>query len=180
VALDVAVSDVSAGEAESEFVRFFRSYRSKAFHYALQTLGNVDDALDVTQEAFLRLHRHWRRRDPARPFAPWLYSIVRNLAIDLLRKRAARRECNHEDGPPLLASPAASPEVAARRSELAARLWREIRRLPEPQREALLLRDWHGLSYAEIADITGSTVAAVNSRIHDARVRLRERLRRYL
>ncbi len=180
VTVDVAVSDLSAGEAESEFVRFFRDYRSKAFHYALQTVGNVDDALDVTQEAFLRLHRHWRRRDPSRPFGPWLYSIVRNLAIDLLRKRATRRECNQEDAPPLLAPAAASPEAAAGRKELAERLWREIGRLPEPQREALLLRDWHGLSYAEIAEITGSTVAAVNSRIHDARVRLRDRLRRYL
>jgi RNA polymerase sigma-70 factor (ECF subfamily) len=74
----------------------------------------------------------------------------------------------------------ASPELAARRGELSGRLWREIRGLPEVQREALLLRDWHGLSYKQIADITGTNVTTVNSRLHDARTRLRERLRRYL
>jgi RNA polymerase sigma-70 factor (ECF subfamily) len=48
------------------------------------------------------------------------------------------------------------------------------------QRETLLLRDWHGFSYSEIAEATGTNVTTVNSRLHDARIRLRERLRRYL
>jgi len=180
VAVQAAVAEVSAADTESDLIDLFRQYKLKAFHYALQTVGNVDDAMDVTQEAFLRLHRHWGRRDRSRPFAPWLYSIVRNLAIDLLRKRATRRECSAADAAPLPAPAAADPELAAGKSELSERLWREIQRLPQPQREALLLRDWHGLSYAEIAEATGTTVTTVNSRIHDARVRLRERLRRYL
>jgi RNA polymerase sigma-70 factor (ECF subfamily) len=135
--------------------------------------------MDVTQEAFLRLHRHWGRRDRSRPFAPWLYSVVRNLAIDLLRKRSTRKECDLEAVAPWPSS-TASPETETFRQECSAALWREIQRLPDIQREALLLRDWHGLSYSEIAATTGATVTTVNSRIHDARVRLRERLRRYL
>ncbi len=179
-AMDTAIAEVKViAESEDDFVELFRLYRLKAFHYALQTLGNADDAMDVTQEAFLRLHRHWRRRDPSRPFAPWLYSVVRNLAIDLMRKRATRKESDLEAAAPSV-SPAPTPEAEASRSELRQTLWREIERLPDVQREALLLRDWHGLSYGEIAVATSTTVTTVNSRIHDARLRLRERLRRYL
>lgn len=177
-AIEAAVAQVSRVEQEAEFTELFAQYRLRAYHYALQMLGNPDDALEVTQEAFLRLHRHWRRRDPSRPFAPWMYSVVRNLAIDLLRKRASRRECEIEAAPE--ASPVASPEQDSERRQLSERLWREIERLPEAQREVLLLRDWHGLSYAEIAEATGASVTTVNSRLHDARSRLRERLRRYL
>ena len=177
-AIDTAVVEVSVSEQEGEFVELFHQYKLRAFHYALQTVGNREDAMDLTQEAFLRLHRHWHRRDRSRPFAPWLYSVVRNLAIDLLRKRSTRKESELEVAPE--ASSVPNPETQARHGELNERLWREIQRLPDVQREALLLRDWHGLSYAEIAEATGASVTAINSRLHDARVRLRERLRRYM
>lgn len=49
-----------------EFTALVKQYRVRAFHFALQMVGNSEDAMDVTQEAFLRLHRHWNRRDPAR------------------------------------------------------------------------------------------------------------------
>ena len=178
-ATQTAVVEVSAVEQETEFVELFRQYKLKAYHYALQTVGNPEDAMDITQEAFLRLHRHWARRDSSRPFAPWLYSVVRNLSIDLFRRRSTRKECDMEGAAPE-PSPLPNPEIRTRQRELNERLWREIDRLPEVQREALLLRDWHGLSYAEIAEATGSSVTTINSRLHDARVRLRERLRRYL
>lgn len=178
-ALDTAVSDVTVAEPAGEFLQLFEQYRMKAFHYALQTVGNREDAMDVTQEAFLRLHRHWGRRDSGRPFAPWMYSVVRNLAIDLLRKRAVRKESGLEGLTPM-PHDSASPERAASQGELSTHLWREIRNLTDVQREVLLLRDWHGLSYKEIAEITGTSVTTVNSRLHDARTRLRDRLRRYL
>jgi len=173
------VTEAAVAQHETEFIHLFRDYRTKAYHYALQILGNSEDAMDVTQDAFLRLHRHWRRRDPDRPFGPWLYSVVRNLSVDVLRKRSVRKETALDAMFPT-PSPAAGPETAARNAELRESLWREIRRLPDVQREALLLRDWHGLCYAEIAEATGSNATTVNSRLHDARTRLRERLRRYL
>jgi len=178
-ATQVAVAEGSVAGSECDFVGFFRQYKAKAFHYALQLVGNREDAMDVTQEAFLRIHRHWKRRDVSRPFAPWLYSVVRNLAIDVLRRRGTRKECCIEAAAPK-PSPAPDPEIQTRRTEISVRLWREIQRLPDVQREALLLRDWHGLSYSEIAEATGVNVTTINSRLHDARVRLRDRLRRYL
>ena len=177
-AIQTMVVDANVAGQDVEFIELFHEYKLKAFHFALQTLGNREDAMDVTQEAFLRLQRHWSRRDRSRPFAPWLYSVVRNLAIDVLRKRSSHKECEIEAAPE--AAPIPTPELDVQRRELSRRLWTEIQRLPEVQREALLLRDWHGLSYAEIAQSTGTNVTTVNSRLHDARARLRERLRRYL
>ena len=179
-AVQTAVVEVSVAEQESEFVELFHQYKLRAFHYALQTVGNREDAMYLTQEAFLRLHRHWHRRDRSKPFAPWMYSVVRNLAIDLLRKRSTRKETDVETETEPEVSPLANPEIQAQNSQLSENLWREIQRLPPVQREALLLRDWHGLSYAEIAAAAGTNITTINSRLHDARVRLRERLRRYM
>jgi RNA polymerase sigma-70 factor, ECF subfamily len=80
----------------------------------------------------------------------------------------------------LLESGEPDPESAAARNELTARVWEAIRRLPIDQREALLLRDWHGLSYAEIAEAVGASAGTVSSRIHDARTTLRKRIGRRL
>jgi RNA polymerase sigma-70 factor, ECF subfamily len=162
----------------AEFEEFFNQYRLRAFSFALQMAGNREDAMDLTQEAFLRLHRQWGRGDPPQPPAPWFYKVLRNLAIDLLRKRAAGRECCLDDL--VLKSGQPDPEAAAARNELAAKVWDAIRRLPLDQREALLLRDWHGLSYADIAETVGTNVGTVSSRIHDARTALRKQIGRRL
>lgn len=155
-----------------------REYRVRAYHFALQLLGNSEDALDVTQEAFLRLHRHWHRRDRSRPITPWLYSILRNLAIDQIRKRGSRRENPIEDAP--RESPRPGPETLAERSEVKTMVWEAINQLPETYKEVVILRDLHGLTYAEIAEALGVPTTTVNSRLHDAREALRRKLERYV
>jgi len=167
-----------ADSGEGEISDIFRSYNLRVFHYTLQLVGNREDALDLTQETFLRLHRHWNRRDPARPVVAWLYAIARNLAIDCLRKRGTRGEV--EENPNLEDTLARDPEDVASNSELRRQLWSAIRALPEPLREVLLLRDWHGMRYAEIAEITAVTTTTVTSRLYEARQRLRKQLRGYL
>jgi RNA polymerase sigma-70 factor (ECF subfamily) len=161
-----------------EFTGLVRAYKLRAFHFALQLVGHSEDALDLTQEAFLRVHRHWHRRDRSRPFAPWFYSILRNLAIDLLRKRASLREEGIDAARGAFAGP--GPEILAERSELKCRVWEAITLLPQAQRETVILRDLHGLSYGEIAEILGVPVTTVTSRLHDGRERLRKKLERYL
>lgn len=157
---------------------FFERNRRRAYLFAYQLTANAEDAMDVTQEAFLRMHRQWRNLPHEGDPAPLLFTIVRNLAMDLLRKRSTRQGCEVEET--LADVRAADPERSAMHGEMRQQLWSEIAALPLPQREALVLRDCHGLSYAEIAQVTGATAAAVTSRIHDARTRLRERMRRFL
>jgi RNA polymerase sigma-70 factor, ECF subfamily len=157
---------------------FFERHRKRAYQFAYQLTANADDAMDVTQEAFLRLHRQWRQLPDGSNPEPLLFTVVRNLALDLLRKRGTRKGSEIDDN--LTDWRTADPENTAMRSEVTARLWAEIAALPMPQREALLLRDWHGLSYSAIAGVVGASVPAVTSRIHDARTALRERMRRFL
>ena len=139
----MAEMTTAGSEQAAAFTAFFNQYRRRAFAFALQLSGNREDAMDLAQEAFLRLHRQWGRGDPPQPLVPWFYKVLRHLAIDLLRKRAAGRECAVE--PLLVACSAPSPEAAAASRELTARVWRAIGALPLNQREAVLLRDWHGL-----------------------------------
>lgn len=163
---------------ESEFDSYFKEYRLRIFHFALQLVGNREDAMDVTQEAFLKAHRNWSRRDPSRPFGPWIYAIVRNQAIDFLRKKATYRE--NGDELPITADSSAGPDALAEKGQLQQQVWQAINQLTPHLRETLVLRDLHGFAYKEIAQITGVSPAAVNSRIHDAREILRHKLRRLL
>ena len=176
--LQPVVLDAAAKSGESELAGVFREFRLRIFHFALQKVGNAEDALDVTQDTFLRLHRHWHRRDPDRPLAPWVYAIARNLTIDLLRKRGSRREDELGDAP--YESPRPGPEVLARQNELKQMVWEAINALPETLRETLILRDIHGLRYAEISETLGVPVTTVTSRLHDARQKLRIRLEKHL
>jgi RNA polymerase sigma-70 factor (ECF subfamily) len=171
------------GEAEAEggtasFAGFFEETRKKAYCFALHLVGEREEAMDITQEAYLRLHTRWERRDRTREPKAWLYSVIRNLAIDHLRRRARRPEAEMDQT--LLRSPGAGPERAAQQNELAAWLWEAIRRLPPEQQEILLLRDWHGLDYGQIAEVLGLSMGTVSSRLHHAREKVREQMRRYL
>ena len=165
-------------ESNAAFTEVFREYHVRLFHYALQLVSDREDAMDITQETFLRLHRHWARRDESKPIAAWLYAIARNLAIDQLRKRGVRNET--EEDPNLEDTLIRGPEDLASNAELRTKLWSAIRALPDPLREVLLLRDWHGMRYSEIADVTGTSATTVTSRLYEARQRLRKELRGYL
>lgn len=169
----------SAAAPVEEFDELVREYRLRAFHFAVQIVGNREDAMDLTQEAFLKVHRNWSRRDPNRPFGPWFYTILRNLAIDFLRKRTSRREEDEEKAPSAV-SHRPGPELLAEKEQLKEKVWLAINQLPEHQKEVVVLRDLHGFSYKEIAEIIGESTTTVNSRLHDARETLRRKLRGYL
>ena len=171
--------DVPVAAPADEFNLLVKQYRLRAFHFALQLVGDREDAMDITQDAFLKVHRNWRRRDPNRPFAPWFYAILRNQAIDLLRKRSSRKEDDPDDLPDP-ASPKPGPDLLAEKDELKEKVWLAIDQLSPSQREVVVLRDLHGFTYKEIAEITGDAVTTVNSRLHDAREILRRKLRGYL
>lgn len=173
----IPVEDSAASDAGS-FAEFFERGRRKAYCFALHLVGEREEAMDITQEAYLRLHARWARRDPGREPTAWLYSVIRNLAIDHLRRRARRREAEVDQT--LLRSPAMGPERAAEQSQMAERLWAAIRSLPAEQREILLLRDWHGMDYGQIAEVLGLSLGTVSSRLHHARDKVREQMRRYL
>lgn len=164
-------------------------YRQQTFYLALQIVGNREDAMDISQESFIRAYHNLGRFDATRPFGAWLLRIVRNLCIDLLRRRRVRRAVSLDDpgrgpdgesGRPLHETVAdertSAADVLVERNELKSKIWRAMGRLDENHRTILVLRDFQDLSYLEMADVLGIPKGTVMSRLHHARRRLREEL----
>lgn len=154
-------------------------YMQRAYYVALGLVGSHDDALDLSQEAFVRAYRARASIDPDRPFYAWLYQIVRRLCFNFLRDRSTRRRKLQEATPwlaDLASAAAADPARAAERAELRGRLEAAIETLAEREREVLILREFEGLKYREIADLLGIPIGTVMSRLYTARRNLAERL----
>jgi RNA polymerase sigma-70 factor (ECF subfamily) len=146
--------------------------------------GNEADASDLAQEAFVRVWRAWNRIDPDARLEAWLYRIVTNLYIDLLRRR--RGPPVHSLDEPMattageLARERPDPAVDVEQAVLGATLDRRIQdalmALAPDLRMIVVLADVEGYSYEEIASIVRVPVGTVKSRLHRARRTLRERL----
>lgn len=158
-----------------------RSCRQQAYVFALQLLGNPDDALDVAQDAMVRFFRSLARFDPARPVRPWLLRIVRNLVRDRGRRlRVRRTESLEPDEGVLRFEPrdqSPDPEALAARRQLQALVWQCLQELPPGHREVLVMRDYQDMPYAEIAAALKVPKGTVMSRLHRARRQLHDMVR---
>lgn len=158
-----------------------RSCRQQAYVFALQLIGQPDDALDVAQDAMVRFFRSLERFDPSRPVRPWLLRIVRNLVRDRARRQRIRRTESLEPAEDALrfepSDSAPDPEARASRRELQAMVWKCLQEIPQRYREVLVLRDYQDLSYAEIATTLKIPRGTVMSRLHRARRLLYEVVR---
>ena len=160
------------------FEQLVALHERRVFSLALRLTGSVEDARDATQEAFIRLHRKIRQIDSGRGVGPWLYSVTLNACRDIGRERQRSRLVPMENWASLApADPLASPEGLYADREREERLRTVLRRLPEKERAALLLREMEGLSTEEVARILGSSQATVRSQICTARLKLRKLLR---
>lgn len=149
-------------------------YMRRAYYAALGLTSSHEDALDLSQEAFVRAFRARTSLDPDLPFYPWLYQIVRRLCFNFLRDRGLRRKRLEEAAPWLVDQAAAraaerDPARDAERSELRSRLASAIEALPDREREVLVLREFEGLRYREIAELLGIPIGTVMSRLYAAR-----------
>lgn len=163
-------------------------YERKAFWMAFHVLGQVEEARDVVQEAFIRVYRSLDRFDFSKNFYTWLYRIVTNLAIDSLRKMKSTKTVHVgglEEGAGLPAQYLgnghghdASPGRALESTELASDVRRILDGISPRFRTILALRDLHGISCRVMAPILGLTYATVRWRLHKARQIFRERWER--
>jgi RNA polymerase sigma factor (sigma-70 family) len=149
------------------FEEVVRRYREPLVSFAA-AIVRPDRAEDVVQEAFGKAHAALVAGNAEVKLKPWLYTIVRNRALNDLRDEPAHEPLDENfDGVPQ------PPEVAARREELAALMTR-VKDLPSTQREALIQRELEGRSHAEIAASLGATPGAVRGLIFRARTALRD------
>jgi len=169
-----------AGDTEA-FARLVERYMRRAYFAALGLVGTRDDALDLSQEAFARAFRARRTLDPERPFYPWLYQILRRLCFNFLRDRRTRARALERASDWLVARASVQatgddPAAALERAERRRRIAEAIAALPVHEREVLVLREFEGLRYREIARLADIPVGTVMSRLYTARRRLAEAL----
>lgn len=167
------------GGSPEAFEVFVNKYMKDAYFIALGLVGNREDALDLSQEAFVRAYRNIRTVKPGRRFFPWFYQILKNLCISHLRKRKVRKasSLDSENCPEVAASEDCfSPDVVVGDKETKDRVWQAIGKLDDKHREVIVLRHFRGMSYDRIAEATFSNKGTVTSRLYYARKRLKELL----
>jgi RNA polymerase sigma-70 factor (ECF subfamily) len=148
-------------------------YRPELLSYLVRMLGDSHEAEDACQETLLRAHRAFARLAPDSNSRAWLYRIATNAAADAARRRArhtARTADADLDG-----LPAAATVLPEQRERLRA-VARAVEALPPRQRAALMLRQFHGLCYAEIATSVGGTEATARANVYQAIRKLRATL----
>ena len=146
-------------------------YRQRLFVYSRQMLGGSrQDAEDALQDVFLRAYSSLRISDRPVSLRAWLYRVAHNRCIDHLRKPVPPAIDLFETS----RRPLHDPTIEAERREDLRRLIEDVRRLPEQQRSALLMREMDGLSYVELSEVLGVSLQAVKSLLVRARVGLVE------
>jgi RNA polymerase sigma-70 factor (ECF subfamily) len=165
---------------ERAFEDLVRTHQHRLFGVALRMLGNPAEAEEAAQEAFVRAHGALRDfRGDAR-LATWLYAIVSRVCLTRLAAGERRAVRYGEEGLLRLAHPGEGPDRAAEHGELEAALHRAIAELPEERRLVVVLRDLEGLAYEDIAQVLGVELGTVRSRLHRARMDLKDKLERFL
>ena len=167
--------NMNAGHAENAR-EDIESLSEHGFALAIQLLGRHEDAADVVQDSLRKLVHSGQYDAHRGPKRPWFLKVVRNGALDVLRKRKPEDKealTQLEDIDP-------SPAEAAEQNELKTIIRQQLEGMDVAQREIVLLRDFHDLSYAEIAELMEIRAGTVMSRLHRARKELRKRMRRYL
>ncbi len=168
------LQQAKAGDGRA-FGLLVESYSRPVYNLTYRMLGNAEEAEDAAQETFLRAFSRLEQYDPNHKFSTWLFSIANHYCIDRLRKRRVVH-VSIDDNPVLenLEGDDPAPEGSALIGEQRIEVQRLMLQLEPEYRTPLTLRYWEELSYEEIANTMGLTVAAVKSRLFRARQRMGE------
>jgi RNA polymerase sigma-70 factor (ECF subfamily) len=155
-----------------------RAYEQPGLRLALGMLGNLEDAKDALQNAFVKAYEALARFDLKRPFGPWFFQILRNQCRDQLRSRKARFRLEALDERLELrpADPEAGPERRRERAQAREVIWEALEHIGEEHREILILKELQGFRYGEIATILEIPEGTVASRLYHARRALKDAL----
>jgi RNA polymerase sigma-70 factor (ECF subfamily) len=170
---ELLLEEVRKGNTEA-FAALYRRYRAPLFAFCSRLTGNREHAEDAVHESFLALSRSADSIRSPGAFRTWLFRVARNESLMILRQNKRTVPLPEEE----IGSPweQETPLTLLEARDGAARIEYALLRLKPEYREVLLLREFEDLSYAEIAEITGSTGSAVKARIFKARKALAERL----
>jgi RNA polymerase sigma-70 factor (ECF subfamily) len=158
---------------KAAFRELFARYAPLLQRAMARDLRSTEEANDLVQQTFLHLHRSRLDFEPGRKLKPWVFTIALNLKREFFRRSKRRHETSLEDD--RIAEPFEGPR-GQERSDAARETARALRALPAEHREVIELHWFGGLSFPEVAEAVGSTVAAVKVRAHRGYVALRARL----
>ncbi len=188
VAVLVGLSDEelvtrSVGGDTESFNQLIRRWEKPIYALAYRTIGREDDARDVVQETFLRAFRGLSGFKGQAKFSSWLYRIALNLCRDWIRRQRRAPVVLAPDGVDLVelageGEGVESLEDAVERKDLSQAVARAMRALPEDQRTAIVLKEYHGLTFQEIAELLGCPLSTVKTRLYQGLTVLRKELER--
>lgn len=184
------VRRAQSGEPEA-FGALVQSYQRRAVSVAYRILGNVEDASDVTQDAFVRAYRSLSQLDDPEKFGGWLMRVVCNLSLNYRRARANRATVSwdssdqppsedHGSTPMELTSNLGSADTDPVSGELNAAIIRALENLPDKQRLALILFSVEAVPQKEVAEILECSIELVKWNVFQARKKLKELLSPFL
>ena len=180
------------------FQSLVRRYQSRIFTASFRILSNAEEAEEVVQDTFLKVHHNIAKFRQQASFAAWVFKIAHNLCMDILRNRQRRRGFRllsfdpqssapeqHEDAVEIynvisqLADPSSDPSQTLELREQGTIVADSLKQLTDNQRTVVVLHDIEGFSYQEIAEIVGTSIGTVRSRLHYGRIKLKELLEPY-
>ena len=180
---DLRLLELSRKGDVHAFETLFRKYQTYVYNIALGMLSNGEDAADVTQETFLRLHRRLDSFRGDSSFSTWLYRVAVNLCITELRRRGRGKfqfleEIAHDDDP-RTEEAGPSPDEAIELEEERQVVHQVLRTLPPDYRAVMVLRHFQQLAYEEIAEVLGLSLSQVKTRLFRARKMFKDRFAAY-
>jgi RNA polymerase sigma-70 factor (ECF subfamily) len=178
--MDELIRGLKNGRPEA-FERLVREYGDRIYRF-VKRLSGERPAEDLTQEVFIRVHRSIETYRPEGRFESWLFAIANNLCIDHARRRKPEASLSDVDeglAPERFAASSAEPLDRLEEEERKRALLRAVERLPWEQRQVFLLREEAGLSFREIAEVTGCPLNTALGRMHYAMEALRKSLKAY-
>jgi RNA polymerase sigma-70 factor (ECF subfamily) len=167
------IAKARRGDVEA-FNLLVSRWEKRIFNYLYRLVKDREDALDLSQDVFLKAHQNLAKLEDASRFGPWLFRIAHNEAYSMLRKNRPETDLeSHIEGE-------SWPETAVGRRmlpiEVSLTVERALARLGEDQREAVVLKIYQGFKFEEMADILGCPVSTIKSRLYTALENLKDTL----
>jgi RNA polymerase sigma-70 factor (ECF subfamily) len=166
---------------QDSFNQLMRRWERPIFALAYRVVGREEDARDIVQETFLRAFRSLPGFKGQAKFSSWLYRIALNLCRDWIRRQRRTPVVPAPEGVDIVElaaeqGPAESIEDLVGRAQLSQTVGAAMRLLPEEQRTAIILKEYHGLTFQEIADLQGCPLSTVKTRLYQGLSVLRRHL----
>ncbi|MGB9692606.1 MAG: RNA polymerase sigma factor [Candidatus Sumerlaeaceae bacterium] len=169
---------VQEGDREA-FEELVNAYKRKAYYTAMSFVNNHEDALDLSQDAFVKAFKAIKTFDLNSPFFPWFYKIIKNHCLNYIKKSSRMRNDSidelEEEQYMQFREHRPNPREQFEQNQQREQLWEAINRLKPDFREIIIMKHFHNHSYKEIADALNIPIGTVMSRLFNARQELREK-----